>query len=301
MISASSAVPIFLDELRLAKRSPNTVRTYEQGLRAFLRVIKGDDLSEENFKLFLHKTQGPKQITYREAVSRLYQYHAPGIPVKLLIERYGIQRGRRLPAFKESMEDDLEKLFSYAETLRGDLLALRDRAFIITLADTGLRISEACSLTRGDIDFKRRRAIVIGKGDNQGVVRFSKRSIRAIQDYLTARTPDLDGKSGKPLGSLPVFARHDRGAGKKTVKPIEAEGMRVAFVARMKEAGIEEGAISPHKFRHLFVTLILRSPSGGLFKASQYARHSDINLIKRYGHLTDEDLDRSFDEIIEAE
>jgi site-specific recombinase XerD len=54
---------------------------------------------------------------------------------------------------------------------------------LITLADTGLRVHEACGLRRGDLDWNEGKAMVIGKGDRQAIVRFSRRSQNAIKDY----------------------------------------------------------------------------------------------------------------------
>jgi len=114
----------------------------------------------------------------------------------------------------------LEKqdISSNKDDINVNLREMRDRAFIITLADTGLRVHEACNLRRGDIDWGEGRAQIIGKGDKEAIVRFSRRSQKAIKDYLELRV-SLDGASGKQLSSLPLFARHDKGSGKK-IKPI---------------------------------------------------------------------------------
>ncbi|MBK9781938.1 MAG: tyrosine-type recombinase/integrase [Anaerolineales bacterium] len=61
--------------------------------------------------------------------------------------------------------------------LNVQLRAYRDRAFLVTLADTGFRVHEACNLRRGDIDWNEGRAVIIGKGNKQAVVRFSSRSL----------------------------------------------------------------------------------------------------------------------------
>lgn len=107
------------------------------------------------------------------------------------------------------------------EDERNRLINLRDRAFLLTLADTGLRVHEACALRRGDVDWNEARAVMIGKGDKQAVIRFSKRAVGALRDYLAARA-QLDGASGKRLSSLPIFARHDDG-GEKKVKGMSTE------------------------------------------------------------------------------
>ena len=51
-------------------------------------------------------------------------------------------------------------------------MQLRDPAFLITLADTGLRVHEACKLRRGDIDWQEGRLVIIGKGDEDAVFVF---------------------------------------------------------------------------------------------------------------------------------
>lgn len=300
-ISASSAIPLYLDALRLADKSPNTIRMYTHALRKFVRIIgaKGE-LSEANYIKFLQRTAhlaNITQVTYRVPVCRLYEYHAPGIPVHLLTERYGKKKQKR---FIQYNEKGVDRLIEYASGLHGDLKALRDRAFILTLADTGIRISEACNLIRSDIDFDRARAVIVGKGDKAGVIRFSPRALQAIRDYLSARA-ELDGKSGRPLGSLPLFARHDRGAGKK-VKPVKYKGMGYSLGKRAKEAGISEedtsesGRVTAHKLRHRFVTKIIRDTKNPAV-AQVLARHEDINTTMRYSHLDEQEIDSTYKEI----
>ncbi len=176
---------------------------------------------------------------------------------------------------------------------------MRDRAFILVLADTGLRVHEACGLRRGDLDWNEQKAIVIGKGDRQAVVRFSSRSLHAIKDYLSVRSK-LDGSSGKPLPSLPLFPRHDRGAGKK-VKPITTGTGRNIIHQRVSEALGAEAAdtITPHSFRHYFVTTVLRGSGGNLKMAQELARHRNIAVTQRYAHLSNDELDKTYGQIFE--
>jgi site-specific recombinase XerD len=152
----------------------------------------------------------------------------------------------------------------------------------LVLADTGLRISEACALRRGDIDWNEGQAIIIGKGDKQAPVRFSNRSMRAMQDYLAARS-ELDGASGKPLTSLPIFVRHDKGAGKK-VKPVKTGGMWYAIKGRMREAGEDPKSIRIHDFRHYFVTMV-QLAGGDIRITQELARHASIATTSRYAHI----------------
>ena len=115
----------------------------------------------------------------------------------------------------------------------------------------------------------------------------------------------LDGASGRPLPSLPVFARHDRGAGKK-IKPITTATGRNIVNQRVGEASGASSqdkdladAITPHSFRHYFVTAVLRGSGGNLKLAQELARHKNIAVTQRYAHLSNDELDQGYWEIFE--
>jgi site-specific recombinase XerD len=177
---------------------------------------------------------------------------------------------------------------------------LRDRALLFTLADTGLRVHEACNLRRGDLDWNEGRAVLIGKGDRQAVVRFSERSLRCLRQYLAARA-QLDGATSRPLSALPLFARHDRAAGAR-VLPISTTTARAIVRQRVGQALGEthRGSITPHSFRHYFVTTVLRGSGGNLKLAQELARHRSIAVTQRYAHLSDDELDRGYYEIFDS-
>jgi len=224
--------------------------------------------------------------------------------VRLLIRKRSRKPGVRLPQFPRIQIENtvyyainLASLPANSEQQR--LINLRDRAFILTLADTGLRVHEACNLRRGDLDWNERKAIVKGKGNREAIVRFSQRSLKALKDYLAARAK-LDGSSGRQLAALPLFARHDKGAGKK-VKPMTPTTGRNIVDQRVTEAlGPEAGKnITPHSFRHYFVTTVLLGSGGNLKLAQSLARHQNIAVTQRYAHLSDSDLDKGYMGIFE--
>ena len=70
-----------------------------------------------------------------------------------------------------------------------------------------------------------------------------------------------------------------------------------AIEALGKEAQ-EIGNISPHSFRHYFVTTVLRS-TGNLKMAQELARHTNIAITQRYAHLSDNELDQGYWEIFD--
>jgi len=289
------------DYLQVVKetRKPKTYSTYRQALRTFVSIVGDAEVTTDTYIKFLKKTKDlspSTQAVYRVAVMGLYVFYAsnhPGTNLAALIQanrRYASRQGVRLPNFNR---DAIEKIIDYCSVAGTSLLEFRDRAFILTLADTGLRISEACSLRRGDLDWKEGRALIIGKGDKQAVVRFSNRAMMALRDYLTARS-NLDGATGKPLASLPLFSRHDKGAGKK-IKPVRPGGMWHAIKEFARNADVPPEAIRIHDFRHYFVTVAVLA-SGDLKLAQELARHSDIRTTGRYAHL-DGKTDEKYNEI----
>jgi len=304
-----------------SSRSENTARTYTNGMNLFsqqlevrllpihstpITYLPEDAISwfAANLKVYAASTER----LYLTAVYGFYEYLTaeniitPNLSrIRLLIRQRARRPGVRFPQFPR---EDIDVVINYAINLvsgsfednAGRLRNLRDRAFILTLADTGMRVHEACKLQRGDIDWHEGRGIIIGKGNQQGVVRFSRRCLKALREYLTARG-ELDGASGKPLASLTLFARHDKGAGKH-IKPITTKTGRKIVEQRVSEAiGADAiGSITPHSFRHYFVTTVLSS-TGNLKLAQELARHKNISVTQRYAHLSNDELDRGYEEI----
>ncbi|HMM99843.1 MAG TPA: tyrosine-type recombinase/integrase [Anaerolineales bacterium] len=300
----------YLSAVRVG-RSPLTARTYATALRLFASVAGGAGDTEptvEDYKAFLSSMSAnvsPRtQATYNAAVRGYLQFAAAnGASINLAAvnqadKQYRKRSGQRIPHFdRDAVEEVIEAAAELARTKR-DLESLRNYAFVLVLASSGLRISEACNLRRGDIDYTGRRAVVIGKGDKQAVVRFTDRALRAVKAYLSARAK-LDGAQGVPLASLPLFARHDAGAGNK-VKPVRSGGMRKSLQAI--PGWLDEGGkprLTPHTFRHYFVTRVYQR-TGDIVVTQELARHADIGTTKRYTHLTG-DLDTIYRNAMEAE
>jgi integrase len=258
----------------LKHRSPATERLYLTAAAGWFEYLEAEQLADVN-------------------LARLHR----------LIRQRARRPGQRLPQFPRTA---IEQVLAHIARLPASaqpverLRRLRDRAFLLTLADTGLRVHEACRLRRGDIDWDEAQALLVGKGNRQAVVRFSRRALRALRDYLAARAP-LDGASGRALSALPVFARHDRGAGKR-VRPITTTTGRTivheAVAAALGEEAV--GTITPHSFRHYFVTTVLRGSGGNLKLAQELARHRNIAVTQRYAHLSDDELDRGYHEIFDT-
>jgi integrase/recombinase XerC len=322
-ISICDSINAYLDSVSLS-RSPNTARTYRNALRAFITTLEAigvdpetapaSEISEDwitDFARHLKSYAPTSERLYLTATTGWYEFlvsehlTAVNLPrIRMLVRQRARRPGQRLPQFPRTA---IEIIIDYAINLarspsedeRERLRNYRDRAFLLALADTGLRVHEICGLRRGDLDWNESRAQLIGKGDRESVIRFSKRAIAAIKDYLSVRGK-LDGASGRPLSSLPLFARHDRGAGSK-VLPITTTTGRAIVHTRAQEALGEKdhSVITPHSFRHYFVTTVLRGSGGNLKLAQELARHRNISVTQRYAHLSDDELDQGYYEIFD--
>lgn len=318
----AEAAAKYLDTVRLA-RSEHTARAYKNAMNMFNKALVEkwldpqttpiESLTEDAlspFTLYLKNFSSATEQLYLQAVKGFYQFvDAERLAeinlsrVHNLIRQRSRRPGIRLPQFPA---EDIERVLDFvvnqtlqtSEDVKENLRAMRDRAYLLTLADTGLRVHEACKLRRGDMDWNEGRAVVIGKGDKQAIVRFSTRAMRALKDYLSLRA-FMDGGSGKPLPSLPLFARHDKGAGKK-IKPMTPTTGRNIVAERVEQILGKDavGTITPHSFRHYFVTTVLRG-SGNLKMAQELARHKNIQVTQRYAHLSDDELDKGYYEIFE--
>ncbi|MGD2156142.1 MAG: tyrosine-type recombinase/integrase, partial [Anaerolineales bacterium] len=194
------AINAYLNSVRLS-RSQNTARTYKNALQSFTETLRDNNLDPEKFNVVelsentiswfardLKDMSPSTESLYLTATTGFFEYLLAeqlcevNLPrVRMLIRQRSRRPGKRLPQFPQKSIVDLLK---YANDLAGlptenkaQLLRnLRDRAFIITLAETGLRVHEACSLRRGDIDWNEGKALIVGKGNRQDVIRISTKA-----------------------------------------------------------------------------------------------------------------------------
>jgi integrase/recombinase XerD len=161
-----------------------------------------------------------------------------------------------------------------------DGAALRDRALLELLYASGLRISEALGLDRGDLSLEGGFVRVIGKGDKERVVPVGDVALGWLGRYLAWPRPRWLAKGGAgDADTAPLFVtarghRVGRGQAWKTVK--------LAATA----AGLGD-RVSPHTLRHSFATHLL---DGGadLRVVQELLGHASIATTQLYTHLTGE-------------
>jgi len=279
--------------LSTLNRSPRTIGTYRWALEYYFDVIGlvvVNDLAYENFLDAIKGLALSSRRVMVSAVMGFYDFYDIGNPAaRVKLNHHYLSRTKFKPVNFD--REAIEKVISYCDTLKDDLMGLRDRAFVLTMADSGFRISELCGLKRNDVDWLNQRVPIVGKGDKPALVRLSTRSIEALRDYLALR--DKESFNGRPLFSASMFAQHGNVS---VVKPMTADGMRKAIKQRMTEAGVDNGRIRIHDFRHYFVTVALIS-SNNLKVAQELARHESTATTQRYAHLNETELDQTYDQI----
>lgn len=170
--------------------------------------------------------------------------------------------------------------------------ALRDRAIIITLVDTGLRASELCALTIADLDIDQGQINVRhGKGDKQRFVPIGSRALDAVEDYLDARRRAQTSKRQRPNGpaqtaqlnpAAPLFATNTGDHLDRT----ELLDMISATAARA-EPPVKNANV--HRFRHTFaINYLRRYPN--IFTLQRVLGHTSLDSTRRYLKIAQVDI-----------
>ena len=318
-LSVSQAVDDFRRDLGI-RRSSHTVEAYSTSLRHFEAFCAetqmppdqtaATDITPDMALSFVRWLQNENPVSsttldnYLTALMRFYRWlllegkaSFEVADYARLQERLSDVRGRRTPRPLPHVpaEEAVQALVQAAYAVpppdepntpkgrRALLRRLRNIALVETLRCTGARVGEVVSLRRGDLDYERQAAIATGKGRKQRLIYFDDRAWGALTHYLQARG---DGATGRALSSLPLFARHDRGAGNK-VLPISTNTARTAINELCKFADLDEG-ITPHLLRHRFATKVLTA-THDLAATQDLLGHASPTTTRIYAKLTDED------------
>lgn len=157
--------------------------------------------------------------------------------------------------------------------------AQRDAALVILLVDTGLRVSECCSLTVGDVDRGTGELTVTGKGNKKRQVFMGAAARRALWRYLEADR--RDATAGDPL-FVSVGGHRAREA-------LTIYGIHQIIAKAKRAAGIEAARCSPHDLRRTFAVTFLRG-GGNLFELQAIMGHESLDVLREYVELAQQDL-----------
>ncbi len=200
----------FLTFLAVEKgRAVNSIRSYANdlaGYEEFLRA-RGIALADvtppvmEDWLAFL-RASGRRASSNGRALAAVRGLHRfcvdeRGAPVDPSEDVAGPKVPQGIP--KALTEEEVGRLL--AAVVGEDARALRDRAILELLYATGMRISELCGLSVGDIDRKARLALVFGKGSKERVVPYGRLAGEALEAWLSP--------AGRATMAPARFARRD--------------------------------------------------------------------------------------------
>lgn len=149
--------------------------------------------------------------------------------------------------------------------------SVRDRAILLLMIDTGLRVSEVAALRLGDLR-PDGTLKVQGKGSKERIVPVGSTARRAIVHYLGQRG------QGRPDDALWLGRKGE----------ISPRGLQ-HMVRRLKGRVGVTGRLSPHSLRHTFARSYLVN-GGDVFTLQRILGHTSLDMVKRYVALADVDL-----------
>lgn len=173
------------------------------------------------------------------------------------------------------------------------LVWLRNRAIVLCMESSGARVGELSSLERRDLQYEDRGAWVRkAKGHKMRFIRFSSRAWQALMEYLDAR------EDKGSLERIPLFCRHDRGAGKRqyALTPLSIERL---IKRLLQDTGMDKKFnLTPHSLRHYFATRFLRA-TGNLALTQDALGHSSPTMTRVYAKTTKADLIKAHEQLFE--
>jgi|SRR5690606_22535142 site-specific recombinase XerD len=173
---------------------------------------------------------------------------------------------RRLPVYLT--RDEVDRLFAAPDQTTP--AGRRDHAILITLAYTGVRLSELVGMNTIDIDFPRAQIRVFGKGRKERLVPLNDRVVAALRAMLE------DSERNPAPGEKAVFLN---------LKGRRLTGRAVEDIVKAcaLKAGLPQRNISPHKLRHTFATL-LHGKNVDLIDIQALMGHASLASTQIYTH-----------------
>src|SRR5947209_6002811 len=258
----------FEDHLKVQKGlRPGSIRSYRDTLKLFLTYVaricrrpitrlKIPDLASERVLEFLRMiedTRGNQARTRNQRLAALhtfYRFLAVHHP-EMLAEAERVEaiptKRTQAPQTLYLERDEIDALF---KTLpKQGPLALRDRALLMLLYNTGARVQEVAELRVGDVDLGGPlRVRMHGKGDKWRSCPLWPETAELLKQLETVRLADQ---------VLPLFAAHQRRP--LTRFRIYKIVKRHTATLRSSVPGTKPHGVSPHVFRHTTAVHLLEA------------------------------------------
>lgn len=231
--------------LRAERKSPQTVKTYTDGVRQFRDWAENagvpphlDRATVNAFSAHLLDDLGREPATVRSRQLSLKRFSAwlaeeGEIPEDLLL---GLKSAKLDSKVIEPLTDEEIRALLKACAAGDQFRARRDTAIVRFMLETGTRAGETAVLTVSGVDLVNGRALITrGKGGKGRTVPFGPQTGQAIDRYVRARRTHR-------LADTPALWLGDRG------KAFSYDALHKALRERAAAAGIDR--FHPHLLRH---------------------------------------------------
>jgi len=234
-------------------------------VRAFLAKRRADGIGSRSLMRTLAGLRGFARYLERNHKGRVAALAAVRAP------KIGKTLPRPLPvtAARRIAESEV-----HADETAAPWIHARDAAVLALLYGSGLRISEALGLTRGDIGGARDAITVTGKGRKQRMVPVLPQVQALIGDYVALCPYGLP-----PDGPLFVGAKGG---------PLSPRIVQLAMARLRGALGLPESA-TPHALRHSFATHLL-ARGGDLRAIQELLGHASLATTQIYTEVDAERL-----------
>lgn len=277
-LDLSALLPSWELSLRAERKSAQTIKSYGDGVRAFLRWCHTHGHTPALDRTLMNAfvadllDAGAEPTTARSRQLAVRRFSA------WLVEEgeidddplLGLKAPKLDTKVTESLTDDELRLLIKACAGK-QFRDCRDEAIVRLMAETGMRAGEVCGLEVSDVDLARGLVTVRrGKAGKGRVAPFAPQTGRAIDRYLRQRRSHL-------LADTSPLWLGDRG------KSLEYYGLHKALKYRAEIAGLT--GFHPHLLRHTAASrwLAAGGSEGGLMAVAGW---STRDMIDRYTRAT---------------
>jgi site-specific recombinase XerD len=156
----------------------------------------------------------------------------------------------------------------------------RDKAIVLTLLDTALRVSELGGITLDNLWLDDGLIKVMGKGRKERHVPMGKTVQRILWRYI------------HHYRSEPSLPRFDYLFLTRDGRPLTKDRIDKMMAGYGRRAGIKGVRCSPHTLRHTASVRFLRN-GGNVFSLQRLLGHSNLEMTRRYCELADVDVQQA--------
>ncbi len=168
-------------------------------------------------------------------------------------------------------DDEVRKVVAEAERGR---YGVRDRALVMLILGTGLRLNEIANLHLSDLDFAESILLVSAESTKGRPGRRREREVTLPREVLRELDHYLrDFRKGGVNPEALLFT--DRSGA-----PLSRQGIAQIFRRIKRRTGME--ALCAHALRHTWATRFRRVGSGDLFDLQEEGGWSDLRMVRRY-------------------